>query len=268
MRATRLSPSRVAAVVALAAVAALFSHRATAAPSCLETSNACESDKLCTFKASLAEKKFIYETLLRNSQVTKKARGQKRDGVRYDGELYDASLKEAKERFPKDSAAEQKVKAGQIFQTKLREYVTKNFKLPTCDKGKLDRSLLPKAGYTGMETDEHCRIWVKFEGGQYEVDGFGSNDKTSCQEFYDRDRAHEVIHQRSCQAAKRRNTHLHSIDDAIEDEVRAYRHSVRLTKAYVRLLSLRCSSMPNPNEQKKRAKRIQDLLGPYLKKGG
>jgi hypothetical protein len=245
----------------------MFTHSAAAAPSCLSSSNACESDKLCTFKASLAEKTFIYETLLRNSQVTKKMRGQKRNGVRYDGALYDASLNEAKERFPNDSPADQKVKAGQIFQTKLREYVEKNFKVPTCSSGQLDRSLLPKAGYTGMETDEHCRIWVKFEGGQYNVDGFGSEDKTSCQEFYDRDRAHEVIHQRSCEAAKRRNKHLHSIDDSIEDEIRAYRHSVRLTQAYVRLLSIRCSSKPNPADQKKRAKRIQDLLGPYLKKG-
>jgi hypothetical protein len=247
----------------------LVTPSALAAPTCIDSNNQCEPNKLCTFKAQLAEKVFIYQTLLRNSQVTKRRRGMKREGIRYDGALYDAAMSEAERDFPNASADEQAVRAGQIFNQKLREYVEMNFKLPTCSGGgQLDRSLLPKPGYTGMITDEHCRVWVKFEGGEYSPDGFGANDATSCQEFYDRDRAHEIIHQRSCEAAEAKGKELHSISELIEDEIAAYRHSVRLSQAYVRLLSIECSSQPNPMQQKARAKRVQDLLGPYLKKGG
>jgi hypothetical protein len=231
----------------------------------MDESNQCEPDKLCTIKAQLAEKVFLYQMYLKNSQVTKR-RG-KRDGIRYDGTLYDASVKEAQDAFPNASAAEQMVKAGQIFQEKMRRYAEENFKVPTCGmNGMLQRSLLPKNGYNGMFTDEHCRVRVNFEGGDYDPEGFGSSH-TSCQEFYDRDRAHEVIHQQSCKAAQRQGKDLHSINAMIEDEIAAYAHSVRLSQAYVRLLSIRCSAEPDPNQQKARAERVQDLLAPYLGRG-
>ncbi len=256
--------ARVVAWLALALCSVPLSP-ARAAPSCMESSNQCEPDKLCTFKAQLAEKVFLYQMYLKNSQVTKK-RG-KRDGVRYDGALYDASIKEAREAFPNASSADQMVKAGQIFQEKMRKYAADNFKLPTCSlNGNLQRSMLPKEGYSGMFTDDHCRIRVNYEGGDYEADGFGASHG-SCQEFYDRDRAHEVIHQQSCEAAKAKGKDLHSINAMIEDEIAAYAHSVRLSQAYVRLLSIRCSAEPDPKQQQERAKRVQDLLAPYLKRG-
>lgn len=259
---------RVASALVALAMVIPFTPAALAAPTCIDSDNPCEPNKLCTFKAQLAEKVFIYQTLLRNSQVTRRSPRGRREGIRYDGKLYDAAVSEAKKSFPNDSAADQAVKAGQIFNEKLREYAEKNFVLPTCSgMAQLDKSLLPKAGYSGMSTDENCRVWVNYLGGEYEPAGFGSSDKTSCQEFYDRDRAHEVIHQRSCEAAKKKGKNLHSIDALIEDEVKAYAHSVRLSLAYVRLLSIECSAMPNPADQKARAKRVQDLLGPYLSKG-
>jgi hypothetical protein len=245
----------------------LFATAALAAPKCLENGNQCQPDKLCTFKEQLAQKVFIYQTYLRNSQVTKRMPKQRREGIQYDGALYDASVMEAQHDYPNDSAAEQMVKAGQIFQAKIKEFIQQKYQEPACSNGGMvDSKLLPKAGYTGMATDGNCRISVKYLGGDYDPVGFGSGDATSCQEFYDRDMAHEVIHQRSCEAAKKREKNLDSIADSIEDEIAAYRHSVHLTQAYVRLLSIQCSSKPNPADQKARAKRVQDLLGPYLKK--
>lgn len=240
-------------------------ERAQANANCLQNDNQCEPDKLCTFKAQLAEKVFLYQVYLRNSQVTRR-RGR-REGIRYDGSLYEASVTEARTSFPTMSAEQQMVRAGQIFQEKIRKYAEDNFKLPTCTGNAMNQpSLLPKAGYSGAYTDERCQVWIRFEGGQYNPEGFGANDATPCQEFYDRDRAHEVIHQRSCQAAQKSGKNLDHIDNMIEDEIAAYRHSVLLSKAYLRLLSIRCSALPNPAQLKSRAKRVQDLLTPYLKK--
>lgn len=72
---------------------------------------------------------------------------------------------------------------------------------------------------------------------------------------------------RSCQVAKAKGKDLHSINAMIEDEIAAYAHSVRLSQAYVRLLSIRCSAEPDPKQQQQRAKRVQDLLAPYLNRG-
>jgi hypothetical protein len=239
---------------------------ARANATCMQNDNKCEPDKLCSFKAALAEKVFIYEAYLRNSQVTK--RKGKREGIRYDGTLYDASLQEAHDSFPNATGDDLLEKAGQIFQEKIRKYAEDNFKMPTCTGGAMVNSaLFPKAGYTGAETDTHCQVWFKYEGGQYAPAGFGANDATPCQEFYDRDLAHEMIHKASCEQAKTTGKNLHRIDNMIEDEIAAYRHSVLLTKAYLRLLSIRCSSLPNRDALKTRAMRIQNLLAPYLKKG-
>lgn len=238
--------------------------QAHAAPSCLNSDNQCKPAALCTFKVQLAEKVFLYQAYLRNSPLTKAAKGKKREGVRYDGALYDAALQEAKERFSNDSDSEQRIKAASIFQRMLRAHAQANFAIPECSSGQLNRDMLPKAGYAGMFTNQHCQVRVNYEGGDINPEGFGASHTTSCQEFYDRDRAHEVLHQRTCTAAKERGLSLDSIDDMIEDEIAAYRHSVLLSKAYVSLLSIQCSSRPNPVQQVARAKRIQELLTPYF----
>ena len=139
---------------------------ADAAPECLKNDNPCQPDKLCSFKAALAEKVLLYQLYLRNSQVTKR-RGS-REGVRYDGDLYDTSMSEAQTAFPKETAAQQRVRAGQIFQEKIRKYASDHFKLPACKTGSVDLSLFPKKGYSGMNTNEACQVWVNFEGGEYD----------------------------------------------------------------------------------------------------
>ncbi|MET0287072.1 MAG: hypothetical protein ABW352_21490 [Polyangiales bacterium] len=252
---------------ALALLLWLLPAYASANANCMESDNQCDPDKLCTFKAALAEKVFIYQAYLRNSQKTRRWGG--REGIKYDGKLYDASIAEAKDAFPNASAEDQLVKAGQIFQEKIRKYAEDNFKTPTCQGGGMVKlSLFPKAGYTGAYTNDRCQVWFKYNGGEYSAQGFGSTDMTPCQEFYDRDLAHEMIHKASCEAAKTSGKNLDRIDNMIEDEIAAYRHSVWLTKAYVRLLSIRCSKLPNRDELKKRVQRIEDLLSPYLMKAG
>lgn len=239
---------------------------ASANANCMESDNQCDPDKLCTFKASLAEKVYIYQTYLRNSQRTK--RKGSREGIKYDGKLYDASIAEAQMAFPNATGDELMEKAGQIFQEKVRKDAADNIKLPTCSGGGMARaSLLPKPGYKGAYTDARCNVYFNYNGGEYPPAGFGASDTTNCQEFYDRDYAHEVIHKQSCEASKASGKNLHRIDNMIEDEIAAYRHSVWLTKAYVRLLSIRCSKLPNRDQLKMRMQRIQDLLNPYLKRG-
>lgn len=256
------------ALVMLCALVSLSAHDAIAAPQCLSNDNPCEPNKLCTFKAALAEKALIYQIYLSNSQKTKAA--EKRDGVRYDGTLYEEAMTEAQSRFPDDSLEEQKEKAARIFQDKVKEKAARDFRRPVCRLGgSVDLSLLPKEGYEGMFTNAGCQIRVNFEGGDYDAATFGANDATSCAEFYDRDRAHEVIHQRRCKAAKERgNTQRESIDGLIEEEVAAYKHSVKLTKAYVKLLAYQCSTQKDPPGLRSRARQIDALLTPYQQRGG
>lgn len=269
----RSSPRRthrkVGALLAALGLWVLPLTGAWAAPPCLDNDNQCEPDKLCTFKASLAEKVLIYRIYLRNSQVTKSRKTKTREGVPYDGTLYDESVAEAQHDFPHVSAAEQMVKAGQIFQEKVRAAAKAEFKPPACSYGgTLNTSLLPKDGYAGMFTDANCKVHANFEAGDYDADGFGANDKTSCPEFYDRDRAHEAIHKQRCEAAMRRGKpETLAIDQLIESELIAYAHSVRLTQAYVRLLSLQCSSKSTPQKLQQRARDIQRVLTQYQQKG-
>ena len=238
---------------------------ALAAPTCLKEENPCDPEKLCTFKGQLAETVFLYQTYLRNSQK----RSGRAQGIRYNGVLYDASVAEARESFPKASAAELAVKAGQIFQAKVRKHAADKFKEPACKDGAMpNKAQLPKPGYGGMYTDERCMVYANYNSGEYDSESFGSSDATSCKEFYDRDRAHEAIHRQSCLAAKKAEKSLDAIDDMIEDEIKAYEHSVRLSAAYVKLLNIQCSTKKKPSELKARAKRIRDLLGPYESKGG
>jgi len=243
------------------------SVNASAAPPCLADDNECDPDKLCTFKAALAEKTLLYQLYLKNSQVTKQLR--KRKGVRYDGKLYNEAMAEARERFSDRDAAEQLEQAGAILQEKIRRQAAEEFKLPTCRYGgTLQLDLLPRDGYNGMYTDEHCNYWVDYQKGEYDPNTFGRNDST-CPEFFDRDRAHEVIHQRRCRDDKEKGrTDREQIGPLIEDEIAAYEHSVKLSKAYVRLLAIQCSSKARPSKIRARAEQVRALLEPYLKKGG
>lgn len=238
---------------------------ALAAPTCLKQDDPCDPEKLCTFKGQLAEKVFLYQAYLRNSQK----RSGRKQGIRYTGTLYNESTAEARMRFPNDSDEQRAVKAGQIFQEKMRKYAEDKFKEPACKDGAMPNgSLLPKPGYDGMFTNEACVVRANYNKGDYDAETFGDNDTTSCKEFYDRDRAHEAIHRKTCTAAKDAGTNLHAIGDMIEDEIKAYEHSVRLSAAYVKLLSIQCSTKKKPGELKARAQRIRDLLAPYESKGG
>jgi hypothetical protein len=250
----------------------LWALPALAAPPCTASDNPCDPDKLCTFKASLAEKVFLYQAYLRNSQKAK-ASGS-RDGVSYTGTQYNAAIAQAKAKYPDATRAEQMVQAGVIFQDNLRAETNDKFKPPECKEGQINGKWLPKGGdgrYQGMTTNAKCQTFVNFcpssepcsaeAAGNISAEGFGDSDATSCPEFYDRDRAHEKIHQLRCKAGAGGD-----IGAVIEDEVVAYEHSVRLTQAYLRLLSLQCSAMPTPGELRARAAAVQNLLAPYLAK--
>jgi len=54
----------------------------------------------------------------------------------------------------------------------------------------------------------------------------------------------------------------------IQEEITAYDHSVRLSRAYVRLLSIRCSATATRAQPTDPRAAIQQLLAPYLAKGG
>jgi len=223
---------------------------AWAADSCLKTDNPCDPDKLCTFAAELAAKKLTYETYRANRNKN--------------GPLYQEAMAEAK-----GTGAAKLASAGSILQDKVKAHVLATFKAPACSSGTLDRSLVPKAGYDGMHTDELCRVFADFEAAPVSAKTFGSNDATSCPEFYDRDRAHEVIHQQRCIAANKpgyKGKDRFAIDQVAREEMIAYNHSVKLSRAYVRLLSLQCSAARTPEALQARAEKIQQLLAPYTGK--
>jgi hypothetical protein len=228
---------------------------AWAADSCIKTDNQCDPDKLCTFRAELAAKKLAYDTWAAN-QTSK-------------GPLYQAAMAQAEADLPKGTKAEISAQAGANLEKLVREEVEKTFKLPECKEGALDRTLVPKPGYSGMHTDPMCKVWVDYQAGLYEPESFGANDKTQCPEFYDRDRAHEAIHKNLCEQAQKpskRKIDRDSIGAVAREEVLAYSHSVKLMVAYVRLLSLQCSTGRTPDKLKQRANEIQKQLAPYLGK--
>lgn len=264
-RRSRRSGALTAAFVAALGLRAPLQH-ALAAPECLNDEvGECEPDKLCVFKAELASKVFLYQVYLRNSQVTKKQKV--RDTVRYDGTLYDAAVREANAENPSASAEAKAKRAASLFQDKVEKEAEK-FKADACVNKPENEKYLSKKGYEGMITDpETCRTWANYQKGESDAQSFASTDTTGCKELYDRDRAHEKIHQLRCEDAKKKSKNNTSIDALIEDEIVAYEHSVRLNLAYVRLLSLKCTS-DNINYIKQRAADIQKRLGPYLSKGG
>lgn len=237
---------------------AMPSRTVQAAEDCLGASSQCDPDLLCTFRRELAMKVALYQAYLRNSQKTKQL--GKRDTVRYNGAFYDASMSEARAMLgPTASKDALQETAGRIFQTKMNAYAM-TLPEPTCSRGTVQDAKLPPSGYGGMETDANCRISVSYEAGDYSPEGFGSSH-TTCKEFYERDHAHELIHQETCQ--KVGSATAFHIDNMIENEVKAYEHSVRLSKAYVELLGIRCSAHPTPWDKLARAAQLIDLLDQY-----
>lgn len=223
---------------------------AWAADSCLKTDNPCDPDKLCSFRSELAAKKLIYETYRANRNSN--------------GPLYREAMAEAK-----GTGAAKLVSAGSILQDKVKAHVRATFRDPPCSSGMLDESLLPKKGYEGMHTDERCNVFAEYQKAPADAKSFGSSDATSCPEFYDRDRAHEVIHQQRCITASKPNykgKDRFAIDQVAREEMIAYNHSVKLSRAYVRLLSLQCSAARTPEALQARAEKIQQWLAPYVGK--
>ncbi|MFO0724431.1 MAG: hypothetical protein U1E65_11645 [Myxococcota bacterium] len=234
---------------------------ARAAPPCLNTDNKCEPDKLCTFEQQLSERIEIRRIYL--DAAARKSVG---------GRLYQESIAEASQHSPHASPDELAVIAGQIFQEKVPGAAKDVVKIPECKTGTLAATFapkfLPRPGYEGMFTNASCQVRVNFEAGDYDPEGFGATDPTSCPEFYDRDRAHEAFHKALCDKAKKAgDTKYLSIDRIIRDEIKAYDLSVRLDGAYVRLLSLLCSSTATPELRRNAAERYQRILAPYLSKG-
>ena len=86
-------------------------------------------------------------------------------------------------------------------------------------------------------------------------------------EFYDRDRAHEDIHQQRCNAPTR-TAARESLDGHIEEEIEAYKHSVQLSKAYVKLLAFQCSTRSTPAGLRQRAQQVEQLLAAYRARSG
>ena len=125
---------------------------AWAADSCLKTDNPCDPAKLCTFAAELAAKKLTYETYRANRNSS--------------GALYREAMAEAK-----GTGAAKLVSAGSILQDKVKAHVLATFRAPAC----VDRSLVPKAGYDGMHTDERCNVFADFEAAPVSAQTFGSN---------------------------------------------------------------------------------------------
>ena len=247
-----------AILFAAVALANGWGARADAAPPCLDADNQCEPDKLCTFEQQLAEKILIQQIYKANRPSLNGGRG---------GPLYQESVAEAAQRAPMASASERADIAGQLLQEKVQKMAQAQVTIPRCERGSFDPKYLPKVGYNAMFTNEHCEVRVDFESGDYPAEGFGADHVSACPEFYDRDRAHEAIHQSSCKAAKKKGDGQNlNINRIIQDEIKAYEHSIKVSKAYVRLLSLLCSADAPPEKKQMAAARYRDLLGPYLTK--
>jgi hypothetical protein len=188
------------------------------------------------------------------------------DGIYFDGSIRQDAIDEAVKNYPDKPKNEQMVEAGQIFQKKIAKIIQTSFEEPTCQfEGKLNTSALPVEGYQGMATNEKCEINVIYYKEEKPVDDFIQNG-TTCLEFYQRDLAHEKIHQKQCQLAIKNKTSekRYEIDTLIAEETNAYKHSMQLSEAYMRFLNLKCSSkLKDPNAIKKSMNKINNLLKPY-----
>lgn len=246
-------------------IAFIFNSFSFGGPNCFDQTKSCDPDLLCTFKAEYYGKLVGSIAYTMNDVRTKKKKNGI-EGVRYDGSIRQESIDEAIKNNPNDSKSEQLEKAGQIFQQKIAKQIQKSYSDPICQHGgKINNSKAPPEGYQGMTTTEDCQIKVVYYDSEYPTEPFIHNG-SACFEFYERDMAHEKIHQKRCEAAKKvKNSPRFQIDNLIAEETDAYRHSVQLSEAYMKFLNLQCSSkLKDPKGIKKTMNKINNLLKPYL----
>lgn len=232
-----------------------------AGPNCIKDKNPCDPNLLCTFKAEWHSKALLYVIHAANdpSRIGKRSK----DGITYDGTYYNSSMAEAKAALPNGTKSEINQKAAEIFQEKTKKLVPSLFEMPECELGgKLDDIHRVKDGYEGMYTDEKCKIHVSYDSGDYEPGSFGSSDNV-CNEFYTRDFAHEQIHRSACKSTKTpaEIAKRHEIKSLINEELQAYKHSMKLNEAYYKLLMAQCSDkFPNQEKVRAQTKNINKLL--------
>jgi len=238
-----------------------------AGPKCFDKDNSCDPDLMCTFKAEWHSKALLY-VIYATNDASRKNQKKPKDGIYFDGTLLQGAMNKARAAFPDLSGAELNIKAGQIFEDMVEKESRLLFEMPVCEMGgKLSDKKRVKDGYNGMFTNEKCEIWVDYNSGQYDPKSFGSSDNV-CDEFYQRDYAHEQIHQRACKK-KAENSSRFEIQNKISEELQAYKHSMQLNEAQYRLLSIQCStSLKKPQETKKRMDRINQLLKGFESRGG
>lgn len=248
-------------------IACVMSVSSFAGPRCLKDRNPCDPDLLCTFKAQWYSKVFLYVATTMNDQARK---GKKpKDGYYYDGALYDASMAQATQENSGSTASQINEAAGQIFEKKLEKFALSSFEMPRCElNGRYDTTRSPPEGYQGMSTDSDCKVTVKYYGHHYDPATFGQNG-TTCEEFYEADYAHEQIHVKACQAAKKGHVKDHfSINVLVKEEATAYKHSMQLAEARYRYLLSQCSDKyPNQENARTQYKKMNDLLKGYESRG-
>lgn len=256
-------------LVFLAVTLLPFGVASAVAKQCINDGDPCNPALLCSFEADLAGKVATYQAYLRNSQVTRGAKSQKREGVGYDGKLYDAALAEAAAKNPDASKEVQRRLAAEIFNDKLRESLKDRLpKFMKCGVPDVeaDDSILPT--WNGMHTSEDCNVYGDTDDGSVLL-GDLKRQTTACMEFFDRDVGHENVHQALCTERKRNPpaNDPYDIDQAIEEEIAAYNYSVKRAAADVRALALKCSVDPSLKTRRARAKDLSKKLAAYKAKG-
>lgn len=256
-------------LVFLAVTLLPFGVASAVAKQCINEGDPCNPALLCSFEADLAGKVATYQAYLRNSQVTRKAKSKKREGVAYDGTLYEAALAEAKEKNPDATTEVQRRVAADIFNAKLRASLKDRLpKFMECGIPDVtaDDSILPT--WNGMHTSEDCNVYGDTDDGSVLLSDL-KNDTTACTEFFDRDVGHEGVHQSLCNERKRTPPAKdpYDIDQAIEEEVAAYNYSVKRAAADVRALALKCTIDPSLKTRRARAKDLSKKLAAYKAKG-
>ncbi len=225
---------------------------AFAGQDCIKEKNPCDPNLLCTFKAEWHSKALLYVIYATNDPSRKGHKSE--DGITYGGTYYDSSMKEANN---------DKQKAADIFQDKVKKIAPSLFEMPKCElNGKIDDVRRVKDGYSGMHTDEKCTVHVDYNGGDYDPGSFGSSDHV-CNEFYTRDFNHEQIHRKACKAIKNQRDADKRMEIAgmISEEIQAYKNSMKLNEAYYKLLMAQCSDQfPNQESVRNQTKTINDLL--------
>ncbi len=247
-------------------LAALMVKTALAGPACIKEKNPCDPTLLCTFKTEWQSKAHLYAYYASND-VRRKGKKRTHDGIRWNGALYEAAMAEARAMNPNASATEIKQKAASIFQEKIRQAAYDSFVNPPCELGaQPDLSRITKKGYMGMYTlSKDCSIWVNHYAAPIDPKVYGKTD-TVCEEFYNKDYAHEQVHQKICQKAKKRGEteHRDTINEMIREEMKSYRHSMKLSEAYYRILLSQCSNrLPNNENIRKQLRNVSRLLKGY-----